>query len=96
MLGASLALFALLSAYVTFGSWPGGKADAQVNQVVLSQVAKARHAQKVAVRANAVAVAHRAVARGQSVRTRSGARAHTPALTRTRCTTCGPSMMPTR
>src|SRR3954451_18094935 len=58
MLGASLAMFALVSAFVAFGSWPGGKSATEVDQVVLNDVVKAKP-KTVAVRADAVLIARR-------------------------------------
>src|SRR3954471_7234824 len=62
MLGASLAMFALVSGFVAFGSWPGAKSATEVDQVVLNSVATPK-AKAVAVRSDAVAVARRAEVR---------------------------------
>lgn len=58
MLIASVGLFALVSTLVAFGSWPGIGSGAQVDQVLLNNVVKARP-KPVAVRAGAVTVAQR-------------------------------------
>ena len=65
MLAVSLGMFALVSAFVAFGSWPGSKSAGQVDQVVLADVAKPT-AKPVRVRADAVALARRAAARRAS------------------------------
>jgi hypothetical protein len=65
MLGASLAMFAMVSAFVAFGSWPGAKGASQVDQVFLRAAERPAAPQKVAVHANAVAVAGRAAVRRQ-------------------------------
>lgn len=77
MLAASLAMLALVSTYVAFGSWPGASSGRSVNQVVLDAVAKPAAPRKVAVHANAVAVARRAAARQQVALARSGKTGHT-------------------
>ncbi|MEA2482452.1 MAG: hypothetical protein QOC55_399 [Thermoleophilaceae bacterium] len=79
MLGASLAMLALVSAFVAFGSWPGTQGASDVNQVVLNEVAKPTP-KKVAVGTAAVRSARRAAAHRQvaQARMRSGA----PAATR--------------
>jgi hypothetical protein len=78
MLGASLAMLALVSAFVAFGSWPGTQGASHVDQVVLSEVAKPTP-KKVAVGSAAVRHTQRAAARRQvaQARTRSGAPART-------------------
>jgi hypothetical protein len=82
MLGASLAMFALVSAFVAFGSWPGASGGDQLDQVLLNDVVKAKPKQ-VAVRSDAVVIARRAAARHQVAQARSRARtiARTPAGT---------------
>ena len=64
MLGASLAMLALVSGFVAFGSWPGSKSASQVDQVFLNIAGKPK-AKPVAVRSDAVAIARRAAARRQ-------------------------------
>jgi hypothetical protein len=58
MLGASICVFALVSAFVAFGSWPGSASQTEVNQIVLRSVQRP-HSSKVTVRSNAVALARR-------------------------------------
>jgi hypothetical protein len=65
MLGASLAMFALVSGFVAFGSWPGAKSATNVDSVVLRDVAQAKP-KAVAVRSDAVALARRAQAQRES------------------------------
>jgi hypothetical protein len=77
MLAASLAMLALVSTYVAFGSWPGANSGRSLDQVVLDAVAKPAAPRKVAVHPNAVAVAHRAAARRQVALARSGKTGHT-------------------
>jgi hypothetical protein len=67
MLGASLCMFVVVSAFVAFGSWPGGQSHANVDQVLLRDVAQTRP-KTVAVRADAVVVARRAQQRGAAER----------------------------
>src|SRR3954451_19539427 len=64
MLGASVAMLALMSAFVAFGSWPGAKSATKVNQLVLSEVSKPA-AKKVDVGSQTVKTARRAAARRQ-------------------------------
>src|SRR4051794_3454092 len=64
MLGAAVAMLALVSAFVAFGSWPGSTSATQVDEILLAQVAKPK-AQKVAVGAAAVRAERRAEARRQ-------------------------------
>jgi hypothetical protein len=76
MLGASLCMFVIVSAFVAFGSWPGAQSHSSVDQVVLRDVAAPRP-KTVAVRADAVAVARRAAA-SRSVAQRKAASRATP------------------
>lgn len=62
MLGASLATFVVVSAFVAFGSWPGANSGRELDQVVLREVAQPK-AQRIAVRSDAVEIARRAQAR---------------------------------
>ena len=62
MLAASLSVFALLSAFIAFGSWPGAASHSDVDQIVLQSV-QGSHAGKVTVSRNAVADARRDAAR---------------------------------
>lgn len=62
MLGVSVGMFVLVSAFVAFGSWPGAKAATQLDSVVLADLSQPK-AKKVAVRSDAVALARRAEAR---------------------------------
>ena len=62
MLGASVCVFALVSAFVAFGSWPGTTSHTRVDQLVLRAVERPQAA-KVAVNRNAVAIARRAAQR---------------------------------
>jgi hypothetical protein len=59
MLGASLCMFVVVSAFVAFGSWPGAESHASVDRVLLRDVATPRP-KTVAVRADAVVVARHA------------------------------------
>src|SRR5438270_7080736 len=68
MLGAAFAMFLIVSGFVAFGSWPGASSGTHVNAVVLRELAQAAP-KKVAVRADAVAVAHRAAVRRRRVAT---------------------------
>jgi hypothetical protein len=77
MLAASLAMLALVSTYVAFGSWPGASSGRSVDQVVLDAVAKPAAPRNLAVHPNAVAVAHRAAARRQVALARTGKTSHT-------------------
>jgi hypothetical protein len=77
MLAASLAMLALVSTYVAFGSWPGASSGRSVDQVVLDAVAKPAAPRNVAVHPNAVAVANRAAARRQVALARTGKTSHT-------------------
>jgi hypothetical protein len=77
MLAASLAMLALVSTYVAFGSWPGASSGRGVNQVVLDAVAKPAAPRKVAVHPNAVAVARHAAAQRQVALARPGKTSHT-------------------
>jgi hypothetical protein len=74
MLGASVALFALVSGFVAFGSWPGAGTHTNVDQVLLREVATPKPKQ-VAVRADAVVVAQRAAASRSAAQRRQVARA---------------------
>jgi hypothetical protein len=65
MLAASIGLFALVSTFVAFGSWPGSNTATQVNKVVLSDVAAPKKATPVRVRSDAVTVGKRAAAHRQ-------------------------------
>jgi hypothetical protein len=58
MLGAAVAMLALVGAFVAFGSWPGHKAGTEVDQVLLNEVVKAKPT-AVAVHADAVKTAKR-------------------------------------
>src|SRR5215212_3655260 len=71
MLGAAVAMLALVSAFVAFGSWPGQNAGSEVDQVLLNEVVKAKP-KAVAVRADAVKVARRTEARRQVAAKRRG------------------------
>ncbi|MEA2424170.1 MAG: hypothetical protein QOH13_580, partial [Thermoleophilaceae bacterium] len=73
MLGASVCLFALVSAFVAFGSWPGAQSQTSLDQVVLRDAARPKP-KKVAVRADAVVVARRAT-RKAAARRQAAARA---------------------
>ncbi len=75
MLGASLAMLALVSAVVAFGSWPGLDGSSGVDQVILRNAVAAKTAAPVKVRSDAVAVARRQAALQQSAVTGG----HTPA-----------------
>lgn len=59
MLGASLAMFVFVSAFVAFGSWPGSGSGHSVNQVLLHDVSVS-NPKVVPVRSDAVKVAQRA------------------------------------
>ena len=71
MLGASLCVFALLSAFVTFGSWPGTGSHTAVDQIVLNSIERP-HAAEVTVRSDAVAIARRQAARTLAATTPAG------------------------
>src|SRR3954451_25231233 len=86
MLVASLALFALVSTLVAFGSWPGIGAGPQVDQVLLNDVEKAKP-KPVAVRAGTVTVARGAEARRDVVANARKQRTQTRAVARTRSDT---------
>jgi hypothetical protein len=73
MLGASLCIFVVVSAFVAFGSWPGAESHASVDQVLLRDVATPRP-KTVAVRADAVAIARRAAAARGTAQRKSGAK----------------------
>jgi hypothetical protein len=73
MLGASVCVFALVSAFMAFGAWPGSDAHTTVDQLVLRDVQRTAPA-KVTVRRDALAVARRAAKRA------ARRAAHTPAL----------------
>src|SRR5438132_8284839 len=73
MLGGAVALFAVLSAFIAFGSWPGAHSSTSVDQIVLRAAQRAPHASTVTVRPDAVAVA-----RSQARHVRTVARATTP------------------
>jgi hypothetical protein len=60
MLGASLCMFVVVSAFVAFGSWPGDQSHANVDQVLLGDDVAQPRSKTVAVRADAVVVARRA------------------------------------
>jgi hypothetical protein len=62
MLGASVVVFALVSAFMAFGSWPGSGSHTTVDTVVLRDAQRTRLG-NVTVRANAVALARRAAQR---------------------------------
>jgi hypothetical protein len=83
MLVAALCLFAIVSAFVTFGSWPGAQAHESVNQVLLRDVVAQAKPKKVAVRADAVVVAQRGAQRAarRAARHSGGGVARTPAGT---------------
>jgi hypothetical protein len=74
MLGASLCMFVVVSAFVAFGSWPGAQSHASVDQVLLRDVASPRP-KTVAVRADAVAIARRAAAARGRTQRKAGTRA---------------------
>src|SRR3954452_11501962 len=76
MLGASLAVLALVSAFVAFGSWPGQGAGSKVDQFLLKDVVSAKPKNVAVPRA-----ARRARSHGQS--RRQVARARTQPSTRT-------------
>src|SRR3954466_949406 len=59
MLGASLVMFALVSGFVAFGSWPGAKEASRLDQVGLNEVVHAKGTE-LAVRPNAGMVPRRA------------------------------------
>lgn len=82
MLGASLAMLVVVSAFVAFGSWPGADSGRKLDQVVVRDVVKPE-TKKIAVRSDAVQIARRAAARRQLAleRQRSQALARTPAGT---------------
>ncbi|MFL5839522.1 MAG: hypothetical protein ACJ77Z_03615 [Thermoleophilaceae bacterium] len=63
MLGASLCVFVVVSAFVAFGSWPGAQAHENVDQVLLRDVVAKAKPKKVAVRSDAVVVARRTAER---------------------------------
>jgi uncharacterized protein YjbJ (UPF0337 family) len=65
MLGASLCMLVLVSAFVAFGSWPGEGSGTQVDQVLLNEVSSGAKAKPVSVRTDAVKVARRSEARRQ-------------------------------
>jgi hypothetical protein len=65
MLCAAVSMFALLSAFVAFGSWPGAETGTTVDQIVLREAQQSRAAEKVTVRADAVAIARRRAARNR-------------------------------
>src|SRR4051794_17487130 len=81
MLGASLAVLALVSAFVAFGSWPGQGSGSKVDQLLLHDVVSAKP-KAVAVRRDAAKVAphsearQAARARTQHSITRTGGRTH--------------------
>ena len=83
MLGASICTFALVSALVAFGSWPGASAHTNVDQVVLNSVQRPQAVKKVTVSKDAVTVAKRAARRAASKAEPAGARspAGTPLAT---------------
>src|SRR3954468_19511590 len=86
MLAASLSVFALLSAFLAFGSWPGANSHSAVDQIVLRSVERP-HSGKVTVSGNAVAAARRDAARSVAVAPTTGARVPlttAPASPRTR------------
>jgi hypothetical protein len=90
MLGASLAMLALVSALVAFGSWPGSTSGKQVDEVILRQVTKPK-AQKVAVGAAAIKANRRADARRRIALARAERRSpgRTPAATKVPHTQAG-------
>jgi hypothetical protein len=67
MLGASVCLFALVSAFVAFGNWPGAESHSRLDQVLLRDVVRAKPAE-VAVRSDAVVIARRAAQRAAAQR----------------------------
>ena len=77
MLGASLAMLALVSGFVAFGSWPGSNAASKVDQVFLNIAAKPS-AKPVSVRSDAVVIARRAEARRQLALARAQTQAGQP------------------
>jgi hypothetical protein len=82
MLGASVAMLALVSALVAFGSWPGSTSGKQVDEVILRQVTRPK-AQQVAVGAAAIEANRRADERRRIavVRAERKASGSTPART---------------
>jgi hypothetical protein len=64
LLGASLCMLVLVSAFVAFGSWPGESSGRQVDQVLLNEVVSAKP-KAVAVRSDAVKAARRSDTRRQ-------------------------------
>jgi hypothetical protein len=63
MLGASLCVLVVVSAFVAFGSWPGAQAHENVDQVLLRDVAAQTKPKTVGVRSDAVVVARRTAQR---------------------------------
>src|SRR3954468_14985245 len=84
MLGASLAVLVLVSAFVAFGSWPGEASGSKVDEFLLNDVAGAKP-KPVAVGSAAVKAARHTDARRQVAQartqrsTRSGGAAPPPA-----------------
>ena len=70
MLGASLAVLALVSAFVAFGSWPGQGSGSKVDQFLLKDVVSA-NPKTVAVRRDAAKVARHSQSRRQVARART-------------------------
>jgi hypothetical protein len=65
MLGASLCMLVVVSAFVAFGSWPGQSSGKRVDQVLLNDVVRGAKPKAVSVRTDAVKVARRVAARRQ-------------------------------
>lgn len=81
MLGASLAMFVIVSGFVAFGSWPGSNSGAEVNQVVLKDVVAKAKPKRVSVRSDAVVRARRVERRRQVAVAKAGPKAGSPAAT---------------
>jgi len=82
MLGGAICMFALLSAFIAFGAWPGSQSNTAVDQVVLQAVQR-HESPKVTVRRDAVAIARREARRQRALALANGtapAVAHIPGL----------------
>lgn len=84
MLAGSVALLAMVSAFVAFGSWPGANSAKQIDQVVLRDVVTKTKPEKIAVRSDAVVVARRVQARRQAVAVQRATRTGSPRVTHTK------------
>jgi hypothetical protein len=83
MLAASLSAFALMSAYIAFGSWPGTQNHTNLDQVVLGAIERP-HSSQLTVSKDAVAIARRDAARRAArtlAATAPGIRSRTPVVT---------------